>query len=302
MDWDDLRYVLAASRTGSALAAARALGVNQTTVARRIAHIEETIGADLFERKQSGYGATALGRDVAATAERIEAHIQALEDSVAAMQRNLSGVVRVTMSERLARSVLAPSLLSFQKLHPGVRIEMIAEDRRLDIARGEADVALRAGSRPEGAGIVIRKLPPVSWSVYCSRGYAAERGAPATRADLARHSIVGMDGSMGRLPGPLWLLEAVPNADIRFRSNNLTNLVSNLCAGLGVAMLPCIVGDSEPELVRCMPAPAGTRRGNVADCARRFAIGAARARLRGFSCRLRSFYPRQARGAPSVRR
>ena len=255
MDWDDLRFVLAVSRTGSALGAARALGVNQTTVARRIAHIEETIGADLFERRQGGYCATTLGREVAATAERIEAHIQALEDDIAAGQRKLSGVVRLTMSERLARSVVTPSLVSFQKLHPGVRIEMITEDRRLDVARGEADVALRAGSRPDGAGIVIRKLPPVSWSVYCSRGYAVERGVPETRADLACHSIIGMDGPMGRLPGPLWLFEAAPNADIRFRSNSLTNLVSNLCAGLGVAMLPCIVGDNEPDLVRCMPPP-----------------------------------------------
>ena len=255
MDWDDLRFVLAASRTGSALGAARALGVNQTTVTRRIAHIEETIGGDLFERRQSGYDATALGRDVAATAERIEAHIRALEDNIAAGQRKLSGVVRLTMSERLARSVVTPSLLSFQRRHPGVRIEMITEDRRLDVARGEADIALRAGSRPEGAGIVIRKLPSVSWSVYCSRSYAAERGVPATRADLGHHRIIGMDGPMGQLPGPLWLLEAVPNADIRFRSNSLTNLVSNLCAGLGVATLPCIVGDSESDLVRCMPPP-----------------------------------------------
>ena len=209
MDWDDLRFVLATSRTGSALGAAQR-SLNQTTVVRRIAHIEKTIGADLFERKQSGYDATALGHDVAATAELIEAHIQSLQIAIAAGQRKLTGVVRLTMSERLARSVLAPSLLSFQTLHPGVRIELITEDRRLDIARGEADVALRAGSHPEGVGIVIRKLPPVAWSVYCSHGYAAKRGAPATHADLAHHSIIGMDGPMEQLPGPLWLLEAAP--------------------------------------------------------------------------------------------
>jgi len=255
MDWDDLRFVLAASRAGSALGAARALGVNQTTVSRRIARIEETIGADLFERRQQGYGVTALGREVAASAERIEAHIKALEDDIAAGRRKLSGVVRLTTSERLARSVVTPSLPSFQNLHPGVRIEMIAEDRRLDVAHGEADVALRVGSRPEGAGIVIRKLPPAAWSVYCSRAYARDCGAPATRADLARHSIIGMDGPIARQPAPLWLLEAAPNADIRFRCNSLTNLVSHLSAGLGVGMLPCVVGDSEPDLFRCLPPP-----------------------------------------------
>ncbi|MFZ1989856.1 MAG: LysR family transcriptional regulator [Alphaproteobacteria bacterium] len=255
MDWDDLRFVLEVRRTGSALGAAQVLGVNQSTVVRRIAHIEETLGQALFERKQSGYVPTPQGICVSETAERMEAEVRALESSLVAARRTLSGVVRLTTSETLANRLVAPWLLTFQKLHPGVRVELVADDRRLDVARGEADIALRAGSRPNGAGIVVRRFPDAAWSIYCSKTYASEHGLPKSREDLPGHSILGMEGQMARLPGPIWIAEAAPNAEIRFRSNSLTNLVSNLRAGLGVASLPCFVGDNEPDLVRCFAPP-----------------------------------------------
>jgi DNA-binding transcriptional LysR family regulator len=134
-------------------------------------------------------------------------------------------------------------------------VELLIADERLDIARGEADVALRAGSAPEGGGIVARRLPDAHWTVYCSRGYAAENGAPQDRSAVRGHAIVGLDGQMGRLPAWLWLKESAPDAVIRFRSNSLVNLVSNLKAGLGLGVLPTMIGDAEPELMRCFPPP-----------------------------------------------
>src|SRR5262245_48810153 len=141
MNWDDLRFVLEVRRSGSALAAAGKLGVNQSTVMRRIAQIESDMGVELFERKQSGYVPTVSGVCVAEAAERIEREVLDLENAMAAEQRALTGVVRLTSSELLANYVIAPCLLSFQKLNPGVRVELIAEDRRLNLARGEADIA-----------------------------------------------------------------------------------------------------------------------------------------------------------------
>ena len=255
MDWDDLRFVLEVRRSGSALAAAGKLGVNQSTVMRRIAQIEADMGVELFERKQSGYVPTVNGMCAAETAERIEREVLDLQNTMAAEQRALTGVVRLTSSELLANFVIAPCLLSFQKLNPGVRVELIAEDRRLNLARGEADIALRAGSRPEGAGIVIRRMPDAAWAVYCSRAYAKEHGTPASREEIRNHDVIGMEGPMARIPGPLWLCESASGAQVRFRSNSLMNLVSNLRAGLGVAALPCIVGDSEVDFVRCFAPP-----------------------------------------------
>ena len=103
IDWDDLRFVLAVARSGSALRAAHELGVNQTTVTRRMTHIEAAIGADLFQRKPSGYALTPLGQRVAATAARIEDDVKALESAISAEQRALSGSVRITTLEEARR-------------------------------------------------------------------------------------------------------------------------------------------------------------------------------------------------------
>jgi DNA-binding transcriptional LysR family regulator len=255
MDWDDLRFVLEVSRSGSALAAAGKLGVNQSTVMRRIAQAEAALGVQLFERKQSGYVATPTGLCVADAAERIEREVRDLRSAMAATQRTLAGTVRFTSSELLVNFVIASCLHAFHKFNPGIRVELIADDRRLDLTRGEADIALRANSRPEGGGIVMRRMPAAAWAVYCSRAYAEERGMPRSRDDIRNHEIIGMDGPMAQLPGPRWLCEGVAGAQVRFRSNSLMNLVSNLRAGLGVATLPCIAGDSERDLVRCFPPP-----------------------------------------------
>lgn len=255
VDWDDLRFVLAVRRAGSALGAAKLLNVNQTTVVRRIGQIEATLGLDLFDRRQSGYIPTCHGQMVAEAADRIETEVEALANALAAAKRDVANTVRLTTSEALAFRAVAPFLRDFQKLHPDVRIELITDDRRLDLARGEADVALRGGSTPEGAGIVARRLPDTAWAVYCSKAYALEHGAPALRAEICKHEIIGMDGRMALLPGPQWLRAAAPDKEPRFSSNSLINLVYNLRAGLGVATLPCIVGDAEPDLMRCFAPP-----------------------------------------------
>jgi len=255
VEWDDLRYVLAVARTGSALRAAKLLNVNQTTVLRRLDAFEETLGIPLFERQKSGQTLTLAGKTVVAAAERMEQEALGIESALAAQQRSLSGSVRVTTSETIAARIVAPSLREFQKLHPGVSVEVIISDERLDIARGDADVALRANSRPEGAGIVARRMPDAEWTVYCSRGYAAERGAPANRDEIPGHDIVGMEGRMATLPGWQWLAASAPQTQIRCRCNSLTNLVVNLKAGLGVGALPTLIGDMEPELQRCFAPP-----------------------------------------------
>jgi len=255
--WGDLRFVLAIARSGSALRAAQTLGVNQTTVTRRMADLEAQVGAELFERKQSGYHLTPLGQKIAAAAARIEEEVKALESAIGADQRLLAGSVRVTTPEMLANILITPWLRTFRKENPGILVELMAQDRRLDIARGEADVALRAAIRQaeplQGAGIVARNLSRVGWSVYCSRAYAEENGKPGTLDTLDGHAVVALDGSMDHLPGPRLLARLTPHSRISARSNSLTNLVMTLKAGLGIAMLPCLAGDADPDLVRCLP-------------------------------------------------
>ena len=256
MNWDDLRFVLAVCRTGSALQAARTLCVNQTTVTRRIGQIEAVLGVDLFDRRQAGYVATPHGEQVAEAAAAIETTVARLDDALAAERRELTGTVRLTTSEIMANKLVAPCLGRFRKLHPGILIQLIVGDRRFDIARGEADIALRASPQPDGSGIVFRRMPSAAWGVYCGRGYAEEHGMPAARAEIARHSIIGMEGPMAHTGPYRWLEASAPDADIRFYSNSLTGLVANLRAGIGIAMLPCFLGDEEEGLLRCFAPPA----------------------------------------------
>jgi DNA-binding transcriptional LysR family regulator len=251
-DWNDLRFFLAVARSGSTLAAGRALAVNSSTVARRIAELERAVGTRLFDKRQTGYALTEAGDELRAAAERVEAEAEAFAAYVGAIGRRVSGVIRFTTTEGLANIVIAPALSAFHRLHPDVRVDLIVDERRLDLARGAADVALRTGSPPTEAGLVGRRLPGVAWAVYCSRGYAEARGLPASVEDLNRHALIGAEGPIAGLPGWIWLREAAPDAAVVARSSSLTNLLAALRAGLGVTMLPCLLCDPEADLVRCV--------------------------------------------------
>jgi DNA-binding transcriptional LysR family regulator len=257
LDWDDLRFVLAVARGGSALSAARKLGVNQTTVTRRLAHIEVTMGVNLFDRHQKGYRLTDLGARVAQVAEAIETQVLTLETEVAALDRAVAGVVRFTCPETIANHVLAPWLGDFRRQYPDVLVEVINADAMLDLQKGEADVAIRMGGAPFGSGVVARRLPDCLWTAYSSGAYARENGLPQRPEDLPIHATVGLDGALGRLQSAVWFREIVGADRIKVRCSSLSNVVHSLRAGLGVGMLPCVIGDTEPELLRCFePIPA----------------------------------------------
>jgi DNA-binding transcriptional LysR family regulator len=251
LDWDDLRFVLAVARTGAALSAARELNVNQTTVTRRLANLEAAMGADLFERRPSGYRLTELGKRVAATAETVAAQVLDLESDMAARRRVVSGSVRFTCPETVANHLLAPWLRAFQPLHPKIRIEVINADAMFDLGKGEADVAFRVGAPPSGSGVVARRLPDCLWTAYSSRGYAREHGAPAGPENLREHALVALEGAQARLPSAIWFERLVSPERIAVRCSSLSNAVHSIRAGLGVGMLPCMIGDTEAELVRC---------------------------------------------------
>lgn len=252
-DWNDLRHFLAVARTGSTLAAARAMGVNQTTTSRRITALEEALHVRLFDRLQRGYALTEAGREFVPYAERVEAEALVLDRIAIQRQRSLSGVVRVRTNEAFANIVLVPCIGRFAQEHPEIRIEMALGDGPVDLAGGEADVALRGGARPDQPGIVSRKVGDVRWSIYCSRDYAREHGCPGSTAELDGHHLIGVDGVLAGLPGGVWLAAQAPTSVTPTRSNSLTNLLIATKAGLGLGPLPCILGDAEPDLVRCLP-------------------------------------------------
>jgi DNA-binding transcriptional LysR family regulator len=248
--WDDLRHFLAFARGDSLQAAAKALGVNQSTVQRRIAELEECLGHRLVERHLGSYRLTELGKQLRPAVEGVEAAVAAFERQLAACDKGLTGIVRVTcgssMASRLRRT---PLIDAFHARYPGLRVELIGSDRFLDLSKGEADIAIRLGE-PKDEALVGRKIADASWSVYASRTYVERYGRPNNAEELNCHVIIGCDGPIEDYPGARWLRSVAPRATVATRCDHWQGLMLALKAGAGVAALPHWQGDSESELVR----------------------------------------------------
>ena len=240
------------ARAGTTLGASRELGSSQPTVVRRIAALEAATGVTLFDRGPTGYALTETGRDLLPLAQRVEADVRAVEDALAARRADGSGVVRLTVPE-LLNEFLFPALCEFQRRHPKVQVQVLLADHRLDVLRGEADVALRAGDPPDEEALYVRRMPDGGWTAYASRDYAAASGLPRTPAELNRHPLIGGEGYVGRLMAMEWLLRNAPDAAVVWRCNSLRDVQAAVRAGLGVSMLPCSTGDADPDLAACFP-------------------------------------------------
>lgn len=251
-DWDDLRYFLAVARHGSTIAAARALKVNQSTVQRRLTELERRIGRKLARRLASGYRLTELGHEMVAHAESVERAVQAFEQHLGRTGRDAVGVIRLTCPEPIVFRLTQSSLLDrFHARYPQYRVEFVMSDKYLDLAKGEADVALRSGDTDEGE-LIGRKLADSLWAVYASKRYIAEHGRPERVEDLARHLVVGLDESMAKHRAAVWLARVAPGAKVVARNNSILGLVYAVKSGIGLAPLPTALGDAEPDLVRVL--------------------------------------------------
>ena len=256
-DWSDVKFFLATAQGGSALAAGRELGVNATTVARRIAALERTLSIRLFDRDNDGYRISESGKAILIQAERVATEMETLERLAAQRRRDLSGVIRVTTVESFANAILTPLLSEFIERYPDIKVEVITSDQRLDLARGEADIAIRACQMPTESGITVRKLADDPWALYCSRAYAAKRGVPKSVEDLDRHVVVGGEGVLAKLDPFKWLAKAAPRATVRSVCNTVANTIVAIRAGHGVGPLPYRAKKFDgSDLVECFQMPS----------------------------------------------
>jgi DNA-binding transcriptional LysR family regulator len=256
IDWNDPRYLLAVARAGSTAAAARALGVNQSTVVRRVAALEAAIGLRLFDRGRAGYRLTADGQALLEQAQGVEAAVQALTRRAAALDSSLAGSLRVTTAEGMALGLVPQLLQEFHRRHPDIQVNLLIEDRYNDLSDGRAEIALRAGPPGNGA-LVGRKLSDQSWAVYGSRDYLAAAGSPATPGALNGHRLVGFEGQIADITPARWLRSVAPACEIACRSNSVLGLLLAAQSGLGLALLPCQIGDGAADLVRVIDPQPG---------------------------------------------
>ena len=251
-DWNDLKAFLAVAETGSTLAAAQAMRVSQTTVARRIAALEAATGVTLFERRQAGYALTPVGEAMLASAAAVRDAAERFGDAAGARSRDAGGTVSVTVMEIIAVTILPPILRDLRAEHPGIHIQLDTSDEPRDLAAGAADIAIRSSKQPAGAGLVGRRIADNPWTVYCSRDYADRHGVPHNREELAAHPFIGGGGGVWE-PYRAWLRQYALEESVVMQYDTATGLLSGVRAGMGLSVLPAYLANREPDLIRCLP-------------------------------------------------
>lgn len=257
MDWNDFRLILAIGRTGSLKGAARTLGNDHSTVFRWLKALEARYQVQLFERDGGTYTATDAGDRMLLAAERMEQEALALDREITGRDARLSGNLRITCSESLAYRILNDLLAEFRAMHEGITLELLVDNRQLDLLRREADIAIRA-TRPVEGDLFGRRIAETAWALYASPKYLVER-EEVTGPPFAGHSFIGWDNSAVAAAAK-WLTDAVSSDQIVYRSSSLINQMMAVKAGIGMALLPCYLGDPESDIRSVsLPQPALTR-------------------------------------------
>jgi len=243
MNWDDLRYLLALARAGTLAAASRRLGVDQTTVARRLAAAEAALGARLFERVDGVLHPTMAGEAALARAAQVEAQIDALESSIGGDDTAPAGLVRLTAVPILINRLIVPALPSFVTAYPRIQLELIAEPRNVSLSRREADIALRL-SRPERGGATLTKrIGRLDYAVYGPHGAATDQ-----------LRWIGYEEGLRHLPQARWIAAAIDGGETSSLCvNDAETIIQAIQAGLGKSVLPCRIADFDKRLRRIAP-------------------------------------------------
>lgn len=244
IDWDDVRYFLAAARGGSVRGAAKRLGVNHATVSRRIAQLEDRLGAQMFEKLPSGYRLTSVGAEVLELAEQMEASSHQLETRVFGRDQSVSGLLRVTLPPPLAGHLLMQDFAGFMRLHPGIEMEILPSGELANLTNRDADVAIRV--------VYDRKDLPLN--LHGLKGPELFGGFYISAARLAEWQAGGPDPRWIAVNGngiPAWAQEGEVRATgAPFKTTDFDAQFAAVLHGIGITALPCFVADANPLLQR----------------------------------------------------
>jgi DNA-binding transcriptional LysR family regulator len=249
LNWDDLRHFLAIAREGSIGAAAKSLRVNQSTTQRRLLALEQGLGCVLVERHATGYQLTPEGKILVASVRNVEAAVDAVQRQVASFDNKDVGAVRVaclvTVGQRLFKSGL---LDAFHARHPGMTVELLMDQRVLDLSKGEADIAIRGGTPGSGA-LVARKIAEVPWGIYASRAFVERNGRPETPCDIERFMVVDFSDDLENVSAVRWMRSHASQAKIAARCANVPSAHLAVKSGAGLAALPSVYVEKDADLV-----------------------------------------------------
>jgi DNA-binding transcriptional LysR family regulator len=258
MDWDDGRMFLAVARAGQILAAARTLGVNQATLSRRVAALENALGAKLVVRRTHGCDLTEAGVELMESLERVEAEFLATQARLEGTAATLSGTVRIGAPDGFGVAFLAPRLAALADRHPSLHIQLVPAPRSFSLSRREADIAVMVG-RPEKGRLRVRKLTDYSVSLYAARSYLKHRPPPKTAADLADHRLVGYVEDLIYAPDLSYAQEFLRSWRSAIEISSAVGQLEAVRAGAGIGALHDYLARREPDLVPVLPALRAVR-------------------------------------------
>lgn len=252
LSWDDLQLVGAVAEYGNLTRAAQALGLNHSSVYRRLKKIETRVGVRLFDRSRTQCVPTAAGAEAAAVAADCAERIGNLQLQIAGRDARLSGVIRITSTDSLLLYGLMPALRGFRERHPDVRLELLAATTQFSLTRREADIAIRPTQSPP-PNLVGRPIRDLAFRVYGHQGQWPGKALAEPEA-LAAANWVAPDDSLAAWAGHAWLRERVPPEQIVTQVNSLTLLHHAVSSGIGLGVLPAhmVVGD---RAVRALSEP-----------------------------------------------
>lgn len=251
-DWNDLRIFLAVARFGTISATGERLGIEHTTVSRRIDRLEATLGVVLFDRRRSGYSLTEAGRSLIPHAEKMESALNEAIDESAGEDARVNGTVRVGTPEAFGICVLAPNLRPLQEEHPGLHVQLMAQPQFPSLVTREVEILVTL-EPPTVGRYKMARLGHVDYFLYCSRAYRDAHPGVHDLSDLARHSFVDYvhDGSVSsryRI-----LEELIPHPDRCFTTTSVLAQRAAAAAGMGLVLLTPYVADQDDDLVCLFP-------------------------------------------------
>lgn len=252
MDWDNLRYFLELSRAGRLTIAARRLGVDHTTVSRRIQALEKSMGIQLFLRHTTGYTLTEAGRSLVPQVEAMEGASVRIEQVLPNPRDKLSGLVRIGATEGYGTTLLAPQLTGLSQRYPHLHIDLLALPRAVRLSRHEADIVITL-ERPERGPFIITRLTDYVLRLYASKDYLDSHGPIQKKEDLIHHRFVSYVDDLVFSKELLFLDEVAGSGEVCLRSTSVLAQQETVAAGAGVAILPAFSADVDERLSVVLP-------------------------------------------------
>lgn len=251
-NWDDLRLFLNVARHNSLDAAAAGLKQDATTLGRRVRRLEKQFGAALLERSRKGHALTAEGEALYAQAEQMEHLVAEVQQSIGGEVQQVTGTVRLSVTEAFGNVVIAPALGQFFKNHPGLNIELVATSGFLSVSKREADMAVLL-SRPTRGRLKVRKLTDYQLQLYATPQYLAEHGTPGSVEEIQHHTLIGYVDDLIYSPSLRYYDEIGSGLSPALTSSSLLAQKQLACSDCGIAMLPRFVAEPEPALITVLP-------------------------------------------------